>query len=277
MAGSLPPSLKAIGHYVKIANENSARDPAVYYWCLYYAVQTGMKIDKKSPDAVKYLTGLLDTLETVKKQLHEIEAVTNEMVAQAHLEQFALKLFAYADTQDRAGVFNKNVVKAFYTSGHVFDCLSLFGELDENILQNRKYAKWKAAYIHNCLKNGETPVPGPMPDENEGEGGEFEIPGFSNLNVQDARPTEQTHVDPPSNTGGHLPPINQPQGGHMGGGAGATSAPELGAGGGGGKLTAAEYAKAQKLCKYAISSMDYEDTPAAIDNLQQALAILTSK
>jgi hypothetical protein len=26
----------------------------------------------------------------------------------------------------------------------------------------RKYAKWKAAYIHNCLKSGQTPVAGPL-------------------------------------------------------------------------------------------------------------------
>jgi hypothetical protein len=36
------------------------------------------------------------------------------------------------------------------------------------IEKNRKYAKWKAAYIHNCLKNGETPVSGPLADEDMG-------------------------------------------------------------------------------------------------------------
>lgn len=54
----------------------------------------------------------------------------------------------------------RNVVKAFYTSGMVYDVLQVFGELTEEVIQNRKYAKWKAAYIHNCLKNGEVPVPG---------------------------------------------------------------------------------------------------------------------
>ena len=57
MASRVPPSLKAIAHYIKIANENAARDPVVYYWCLYYAVQTGMKIDRTSNDALTYLTG----------------------------------------------------------------------------------------------------------------------------------------------------------------------------------------------------------------------------
>lgn len=34
-----------------------------------------------------------------------------------------------------------------------------------------KYAKWKAAYIHRCLKNGETPIAGPLPEEGEEEEG----------------------------------------------------------------------------------------------------------
>jgi hypothetical protein len=37
------------------------------------------------------------------------------------------------------------------------------------IEKNRKYAKWKAAYIHNCLKNGEIPVSGPMAEEGMGD------------------------------------------------------------------------------------------------------------
>lgn len=29
-------------------------------------------------------------------------------------------------------------------------------------MKHRKYARWKATYIHNCLKNGETPQAGPV-------------------------------------------------------------------------------------------------------------------
>jgi vacuolar protein sorting-associated protein VTA1 len=50
----------------------------------------------------------------------------------------------------------------------LFDVMDTFGEPSENIAQNKKYAKWKASYIHNCLKSGETPIPGPMGGENEG-------------------------------------------------------------------------------------------------------------
>lgn len=59
-----------------------------------------------------------------------------------------------------------------------------FGELSVETADKRKYAKYKAAYIHTCLKNGEMPVPGP-PNEGEGEGeGESDdnntVPGPSN-------------------------------------------------------------------------------------------------
>lgn len=51
-------------------------------------------------------------------------------------------------------------MKAFYTAGMIYDVLLTFGEPSDESQKNSKYAKWKAAYIHNCLKNGETPMPG---------------------------------------------------------------------------------------------------------------------
>lgn len=56
----------------------------------------------------------------------------------------------------------------------LFDVLTTFGELSEEVQQNRKYAKWKAAYIHNCLKNGETPTPGPMQMDGDEENADEE-------------------------------------------------------------------------------------------------------
>lgn len=56
----------------------------------------------------------------------------------------------------------RKVVKAFFTAGLIYSVLETFGELTEEVANNQKYAKWKATYINNCLKNGETPVPGPV-------------------------------------------------------------------------------------------------------------------
>lgn len=49
----------------------------------------------------------MDWLENTKKQQSENETITNEVAAQAHLENYALKLFLYADKQDRESNFGK--------------------------------------------------------------------------------------------------------------------------------------------------------------------------
>ena len=51
----------------------------------------------------------MDWLELIKKENPENEGILNEIVAQAHLENYALKLFQYADKLDRAGEFGKYV------------------------------------------------------------------------------------------------------------------------------------------------------------------------
>lgn len=52
-------------------------------------------------------TGLMDWLEQMKKTHAENEALTNDVAAQAHIENYALKLFLYADKQDREENFGK--------------------------------------------------------------------------------------------------------------------------------------------------------------------------
>ena len=121
----LPASLKTIGHYLKTASEHESRDPVVSYWSRLCALQTAMRLDKSSKEAKAVLLPLMDWLEREKKVLGANEAVTNDVVASAHLENYALKLFSWADKEDRAGRFNKNVVKAFYTAGMLFDVLTV--------------------------------------------------------------------------------------------------------------------------------------------------------
>lgn len=50
---------------------------------------------------------ILDTLEEMKAALGDNEAVSNEAVGSAHVENFALKVFLGADNADRAGDFGK--------------------------------------------------------------------------------------------------------------------------------------------------------------------------
>ncbi|KHN72643.1 Vacuolar protein sorting-associated protein VTA1 -like protein [Toxocara canis] len=299
-AQQVPQSLRPIAHYVKIANENAARDPIIYYWCLFYAVQTGMSLDKSSPGALQYLTSLLSTLENTKKQLAGQEALTQDMVAQAHVENFALKLFEYADKNDRQSNFSKNVVKSFYTAGHLIDVLTLFGELDETLVATRRYAKWKATYIHNCLKNGETPLPGPPVLEGEGENLEVPVPPGPNTTAA-SRPglpnevcgssTDTQHQTVPPDVPPErpiAPARSQPALDGSPAAAPTASSRSIPAPGaqvaagesksgskGHSKLTMDDFIEAQKYAKYAVSALQYEDATTAIENMHKALDVLT--
>lgn len=169
--------------------------------------------------------------------------------------------------------------------------MQTFGELTEESASNRKYAKWKAAYIHNCLKNGETPVPGPMREEgdeneqNEGAAGggepEPQNPPANHdepivhlnpppsaeevLNDPNKLPSPPQEDESPSDFKPFIPeakpelkPFTAP-----------TPVEKL-------KLTDEQMTKAQKFCKYAGNSLTYDDVNAAVDYLQKALSLLTT-
>uniref|UniRef100_A0A1L8DWR8 Putative vacuolar protein n=1 Tax=Nyssomyia neivai TaxID=330878 RepID=A0A1L8DWR8_9DIPT len=279
-----PPSLKSIAHYLKTAVEHDSRDVIVAYWARLYALQMGLKLSSHLPEETKLFIELMDWLEKVKKEQSENESITHDTAGQAYLENYALKLFLYADKQDREGNFGKNVVKAFYTSGIIYDILLTFGELTDEVQQNRKYAKWKAAYIHTCLKNGETPIPGPMAggeeegDEEEGAVGPPapkvepqtpppSIPINPHTGALDITSPEQLPDPPkePERPPGGFQPYIPPAGED----ANAYQPPR-----GDVTLTADQITKAQKYCKWAGSALNYDDISTAIDNLQKALRLL---
>ncbi|KAM7355154.1 vesicle trafficking 1 isoform 1-T3 [Cochliomyia hominivorax] len=296
-----PPSLKQIQHFLKLAQEHDTRDIVVAYWSRLYALQVGLKITTQQSEETKLLLAIMDWLEGIKKENSDNEAISNEVAAQAHMENYALKLFLYADKQDREGNFGKNVVKAFYSCGVIYDVLQTFGELSEEALHNRKYAKWKAAYIHNCLKNGEVPIPGPMQDENDDDADENAATETGNQNPQDSGtqdsesqvPEDQDDTNADKNESDKAtiediinnpnklpsPPVDEEKPGgfepfvppahpHP-----VYTTPEPVANL---QITPEQMIKAQKYCKYAGSALNYDDVKTAIENLQKALTLLTT-
>jgi len=206
------------------------------------------------------------------------------------------------------------VVKAFYSSGVLYDILQTFGELSEEALHNRKYAKWKAAYIHNCLKNGETPIPGPLPDDDD----EAELEGENANASADTSPEEaaggaapapapapyqpepEAEPQPPAPSSSVVPPtaeevLNNPNklpsppvdeekpGGFVPYVPTAQPHPATAATiyqpivpVAGVHITPDQMIAAQKYCKYAGSALNYDDVNTAIENLQKALKLLST-
>jgi len=73
------------------------------FWC----VQRSLAIDRTSDDSKSFIMTLLNWLEKRKGELRENEAISNEAVAEAHIENYAIKLFKWADGADRRGEVNK--------------------------------------------------------------------------------------------------------------------------------------------------------------------------
>lgn len=262
MALSLPPcpsSLRPIQHFLKLASEHDSRDPVVSYWARITALQNGLELDKSSPEALGILMPLMEWLEDQKKVHKENEAVVNEIVASAHIENYAMKLFLYADRCDRAAQFGKNVVKSFYSAGVLFDVMESFGEVSPEVAHYNKYAKMKAAYIHNCLKNGETPIAGPLTDDGEAEEDKPPAEDDTAARPEPAQPTEPAAPDSPSSTHRGFVAV-EPR-----------AKPSIPSQSGVANLSIDQVSRAQKLCKYAISALDYQDTKTAIENLTAAL------
>ncbi|XP_028414407.1 vacuolar protein sorting-associated protein VTA1 homolog [Dendronephthya gigantea] len=283
MAANIPANLKVIQPFLKLAKEYETRDPIVAYWSRYHAVQVGIK--NKTKENVSFLMNLMDLLEKTKQSQSHEEAITNDVVAQAHLENKGVQLFLWADSEDRASRFNKNVVKSFYSASLIFDILTVFGELNDEIAAQRKYSKWKAAYINNCLKKGETPVPGPV----GGDGEDTQLPNIASgpgLPYPEQPPSNLPNLPPsvvyppggppatqnpqqpqyPSQPQSYPATNAQPPQAHPSPQSSATSSKT--------HLEPMDYAKAQKYCKYASSALQYEDVNTAIDNLQKALKLL---
>ncbi|XP_012521513.1 vacuolar protein sorting-associated protein VTA1 homolog [Monomorium pharaonis] len=266
----VPIPLKSIQPYLTVATKHDQRDSVVSYWCRLYALQTGLKLSTKTSEETTLLMKLMDWLEATKKQLHDNEAITNDVAAQAHIENWALKLFLYADKNDRAANFSKNVLQSFYTAQILYDVLTLFGELSVEATQNRKYAQWKAAYIHNCQINGETPVPGPMKEQDDESNtvntSSIDNDGEPKSNVEPESPKDNIFPSVPSIPAS--PPAAKTQS--------FESEDDMYKTESGTNLSVEQIGKAQKFIKWASSALDYDDIATSVMNLRNALHLLTT-
>lgn len=285
MARKAPPSLRSVQPFLTVANQFEKRDPIISYYANMYAVQEGLSVHKGDPVAKAYLNELMDKLQQMKRTLKEEEAMSSDVVAQVHIEDVALRLFKHADEQDRAARFDRNMIKAFFTSSHIFTTLKQFGELSDEVESKMKYAKWKAVEIDRCLKGGVPPTPGPPAAGVSDDPLELQFGGVGPPQIgfsvePSANEQDPSIVQPPGPKPVPKPRQNIPQptpqegadslpipSGKVAGSFQNPVVPSLGP---------AEIAKAQKLCKFASSALDYEDVQGAIEYLGKAMNLLTT-
>lgn len=117
-----PPELKPISPYIQRAEELKYQDRIISYWCrlklytlsnlysltytpigAYYAAQVGISLKARDPSSRDFLYALLGALERLKSDIGANDAIDIETVSSAYVENFALKVFANADNEDRSG------------------------------------------------------------------------------------------------------------------------------------------------------------------------------
>lgn len=230
---------------------------------------------KRDPGATNFLTSLMQELETMKKTLPPFTQEEGKTL----LTEFANSVFNRADEEDIAGLANKGTARTFYAAANFYDALAQFGETDNESLQKKKYAKWKAAEILKAIKDGRDPTPGGF-----GEGVNIADSGIPQSEAGPKKLTHQpsledlipaapgTGSDPSKTSISKMvaPAPAQPTP------AQAKQPPMRSSAGGAATKNADKINDAKELCRFAMASLNSKDTQTAIQHLEHALSILTS-
>ncbi|KAJ1512109.1 hypothetical protein HMI56_004496 [Coelomomyces lativittatus] len=210
------------------------------------------------PQIKPWLKSLIDVLEWEKKQLRDEETVMNDIIAQAHLENFALQIFSIADDEDQAGRATVRTAKIFLAASHYLEVLvSVFPKEEMNDVKEKiKYAKWKATSI---LKHPPLP-PSPV----------------SSTSTPSSFPSMPTSFEPSSSsTQPAVPPTEPNVVAPMSSSTWLTSEPPSMATSTSSKYDPSVLTDAQKQARFGINALDYEDIPTALSHFEKAIALLS--
>lgn len=138
------------------AREVESEQPIVAYYCSYYSLTKAINLrDNSDERANRFVTGLLEKCETMKKQIPPDNGTHRGIV-----EEFALRVFDHADDEDRADQATKATARSFYAAMCFLEVCTVFAPLTEDLTERLNYARWKAADITKALREGRRPIPG---------------------------------------------------------------------------------------------------------------------
>ncbi|EKM48512.1 uncharacterized protein PHACADRAFT_132349 [Phanerochaete carnosa HHB-10118-sp] len=214
----VPPELKTVTPFLQRAEELKTKDPVIAYWCAYYAAQAGISHKLKDNAARMFLLHLLETLEKMKADIGQNDVIDDESVSSAYVENFALRVFAAADGEDRKGNATRTTAKKFLAAANFLEVLSVFNSSTDapattiNVPEKIRYAKWKAADIAKAFREGRKPTPG---GADEVQTTAEETPPAASPELYDARPSSVSppaihRYTPPPGFITDMPPVTPP-------------------------------------------------------------------
>ncbi len=94
----------------------------------YYAAQVGISESLKAASVLNrnFLAALLTLLESLRATLGSSDAIAVESASSAYVENFALRVFASADNEDRRSVATRKTAKNFLAAATFFEVLNVF-------------------------------------------------------------------------------------------------------------------------------------------------------
>lgn len=108
-------------------------------------------------ECTNYTTSLMDKLEEMKVQHASESAITDDLVAQAYVEQFALDTFSRAENAMKANKVTNQTADTFYAAATFLELLQVWEKMTPDIHQRVKFAKHHAVRILKAIKAGEDP------------------------------------------------------------------------------------------------------------------------
>jgi vacuolar protein sorting-associated protein VTA1 len=173
--------------------------------------------------------------------------------------------------------------RLFLVASQFLEVTRVFGDVPDEIEDRLKYAKWKAADIVRALNEGRQPQPGPPtsspPPETTIQSPPIVAAGLNalpSMSGQYPPPSSASAVNsfqptsPPQLAPIVLPPINNPP---VPVAIGSPPA-AMNYGSTSPTLDPSTLASAEKLARFAVSALQFEDIPTAIQNMEQALLLL---
>lgn len=238
--------LKALLPYLQRAEEMGKHDARVAYYCRMYALELGLALPSRTPDADALLAAIMKQLEDSKptagladddgcapcartrvpsrESTLFILLLPHSLRSSLYMEGFALRIFGKADALDRGGRRDGGTAKALYASVLFLDVLRQFhppsGDLPDELAGKQRYAAWRAAQIRGALKDSrpapEPPSSGGVPgggiEEGNDEGGESGAGGGGGAPLFPAapRPAPPPGLLPSPLSQQHSPPLRPP-------------------------------------------------------------------
>ncbi|KAG7129556.1 Vacuolar protein sorting-associated protein vts1 like [Verticillium longisporum] len=161
MAEAIPASLRQadITRFINRANQLRSVKPAVTYWCEYWVVNQilAKQLHNTDDDSLAYTMNLMDQLEKTKTERPDDEAIMDDAVGQAVVEQFAQQTFGRAERVMNANKVTRQTADTFDAAATFFQLLNIWGQPDAETQKKIKFARWNAARILKAVREGNDP------------------------------------------------------------------------------------------------------------------------